>query len=256
MSRNRGGTWRVAALAGVALMVAATGGCGDVFPGDEVRETERFAWEGDTLRIESDHADVHVLPGAGDGIEVERRLRGQAATGGNASWTLEDGTLRLTVKCEGITFGCGGEYHVRVPENAGVDVESGQADVRIKGVERPSSVETRHGDITVDGAAERLRLESVHGDVRVDGAPARVTATAKHGDVRLVLTEAPESVVTKTSHGDILVGVPAQGGQRYQVTARSEGGDVISQLTPDPDSPRTITADSTNGDVRLERRRD
>lgn len=250
--------WRVAAVTGAALMASMLAGCGGDLSlvGKETEDTKRFAWKGDTLRIESEYGDVDVVPGAGSGLRVDRLLRGEATKEGNASWALDGDTLRLTVKCEGVSFVCGG-YIVRVPRGTAVEVATKAADVRIDGITR-SSVETDHGDITVDGATDRLSLKSVHGDITAGditakGASTRVTMTSTHGDLRLTLTEAPEKVVAKTTHGDVVIGVPARP-RRYRLDVQSKLGEVTSALREDPDSPRSITAESTHGDIRLKRR--
>src|SRR5260221_4047649 len=105
--------FRATALAAAAAAtVLAVGACGS---SRTVHHQHSFAFAGTRLVVDVDSSDLRLVPGTGPGIDVQRWLRGTAAGPGHASWTLHDGTLRLSVDCTGIVFHCGSAFQVAVP---------------------------------------------------------------------------------------------------------------------------------------------
>jgi hypothetical protein len=98
--------------------------------GGTIHDQRAFLFGGARLVIDDSSSDLHVVPGNGPGIEVQRWLSGTAAKPGHSSWTLSGGTLRLSIDCSGLVFSCGSRFEVAVPPRV-VQVSSGNGDATV-----------------------------------------------------------------------------------------------------------------------------
>lgn len=167
------------------------------------------------------------------------------------------GELRLSSSCP-VVFGgeCNVRYDVAVPAGTLVQAISSAGDIYAEHLraDGPLTLHSSAGDVDVDGiSAPRLKLSSSAGDVTARGVRAdRVDGHSSAGDVALALLTPATRLDADSSAGDVELLVP---NVTYRVDAGSSAGDVDdSGLRTDPDAPRSITAHSSAGDVRIARR--
>ena len=111
---------RIVPILILAATLAVTG-CTDVRAVNEARDDRRaFPFTGERLVIDNHGADLRLVAGGEEAVEVERSLAGKATVDGNASWSLEGGTLRLRVKCSGFVPDCGGRHGCATPRSSEV----------------------------------------------------------------------------------------------------------------------------------------
>lgn len=230
-------------LAAVAALTLGTAGCADLKAIDSVRDDRReFPFSGDRLIVEADGTQLRVVPGDGDAVTVDRHLAGKATTGDNASWSLSDGTLRLTVSCNGFAPDCSALHILAVPAGVAVQMTSRGGPVRSAGFP---------GDLTVTVVDDWLRVEDPVGTLRLTASMAvevtgarstDVTATSRDEDVTLSFAAPPKRVEARAELGDAEIILPA-GPETYRVD-----GDG---LRSDPGSDRTVTAVADDGRTRV-----
>ncbi len=125
--------------------------------------------------------------------------------------------------------------------------------VRALVVDGASDVElgSSAGDVTaIDVTAPSITLSSSAGDVEARRLSAgRIDAGSSAGDVLLSLRTPAERLSAESSAGDVDIVVPDA---VYRLDATTSAGDVDSGgIRTDPDSPRTISAHSSAGDVTV-----
>ncbi|MEO3798867.1 hypothetical protein [Nonomuraea sp. B1E8] len=232
-------------LAAAAVALAATG-CGVELDAAEVRAAESFVLTGPELRIRSSLGGVRVLQGAGGRVEVERWVRGKAADEGNATWSLRDGTLRLSADCTMIMGDCGARYHVRVPPGVRLSVEAADG-VILKGLAQDVDVVSRDR-IQVMGASGRLRLRS-EGSITAEGLTSdAVRCRTVDGRIDVAFDRPPADLDLLSREGMVTAKVPSGS---YAVTATSKEGRARTTVKREAGSSRTIVARSGSGDVRV-----
>ncbi|WP_228977454.1 DUF4097 family beta strand repeat-containing protein [Streptomyces sp. DH12] len=241
-------------LAG-CLVVGGAGvaGCGGVDVAGAPVERKVFPFDGSTLTVDAGDSDVELVPADVADVEVARQVDGWvvAGNGPDASWSLEDGTLTLRVRCEALVENCGARHEVRVPRGVAVTLRGDNGTVTADGFTAALTLRTDNGDLAVRDARGPLDLSSDNGTLRVEGAASKtVTARSENGDVHLALRAAPERVEARSENGGVVVELPAGSGP-YAVDAGSGNGDVRADLPRDPASARSVTARSENGDVTV-----
>jgi hypothetical protein len=224
----------------VLLLTLAAGlaaaGCTDVRAVDEARDDRReFPFTGERLVIDNGGADLRLVAGDGDAIDVERSLTGKATVDGNASWALDGGTLRLRVTCSGFVPDCRGRHIVHLPRGVAVEVRSDAA-VRAVGLGGDLTATVRGSWLRVEDPAGALRLEAEQ-NVEVTGArSADVSARSTGRNVSLAFTGPPRRVEARAT-GSVEVTLPG-GPETYRVDAAPGRGTLRS----DPASTRVVTA--------------
>lgn len=221
--------------------VLAAAGCTDVRAVNEARDDRReFPFTGARLVVDSGGADLRLVAGDGDAIEVERSLTGKATVDGNASWGLDGDTLRLRVTCSGFVPDCGGRHIVHVPGRVAVEVRN-DSPVRAVGLGGDLTATVRGSWLRVEDPAGALRLQAEL-DVDVTGArSAEVIARSTDRDVSLAFAGPPRRVEARGA-GAVEVTLPG-GPETYRVDA-SPGRAALSS---DPASARVVTAVAGDG---------
>lgn len=182
----------------------------------------------DALFVDVAAGDVRVEVGTGDGVTVERAVRGVAGHV-EAVEVVENGVLRVEAACETL-LPCAVDVVVTVPADLPVDVRVGEGDVRLRGLAGDVDVEVGDGHVV----ARDLR------------AP-RVRVQAGWGGAALSFAERPEDVAVSLAVGDVRVDLPAGG---YALDAQGFGPADVSGLGRDPEGPR-VYARTTNGRVTV-----
>jgi DUF4097 and DUF4098 domain-containing protein YvlB len=139
-----------------------------------------------------------------------------------------------------------------VPARTVVSVSTDGGNATITGTTGEVTVSSGGGDLTASHDAGTLTLSTNGGNINGTAlTAARVTATTSGGDIQIQFTTVPRNVTVHTDGGNVTIIVP-RGPTEYKVSAHSDGGTVTDNtLTISPNSPNTITASSSGGDVTI-----
>ena len=184
------------------------------------------------VHIDTDAGPVVVEPTEGDSIDLAVHVSdGLQHTG--VSWEVDGSTLDVRGTCPILnSLWCHADVTIAVPRDIAVRVDSGSGRVTIAG---------RDGAVDVDADDGRVVLRDVTGPVRV---------AADNGRIELSFVVPPDEVVATTDDGGIDIGVP-QGSGPYAVEASSDNGSRTVDVATDPTAPRTISARTDNGAIRI-----
>jgi hypothetical protein len=197
-------------------------------------------------------AQIELLP-SGDGevhVEVTGWYSGSApefavATEQNETvvrggcWTFLLSRCSLTVT-------------VALPATADVRIAGTNGSITASRMTGSLDIDTTNGALRVTDAAGVLDLRTTNGWIQVRGATSpQVSAFTTNGEVELDFTEAPDEAIARSTNGGITVRVPA--GEPYFIDMRTTNGQVQSGFESDRTAERTITAETTNGNISVER---
>ncbi|BCJ38226.1 hypothetical protein Athai_57290 [Actinocatenispora thailandica] len=237
-------------LALVALLLAggALTGCSmDVgLSGKTTHSVRSFDLSADSLTVLADN-DVTVVPGKAGAVTVDRWLTGKAAN--RASWQLHGDELRVTAPCVGVNLNCGARYRVTVPADLAVSLSTDYGEVSAEGLTGGLNVAAEHGDVRLSRMSGPIRVSTDYGQVSADQLRSDdVMARSDNGDISLKFRTAPTRATARSTYGEISLTVPDSS---YHVVTQTKYGDVVSQLTDEPDAKRALTAETDNGDVAI-----
>jgi DUF4097 and DUF4098 domain-containing protein YvlB len=196
-------------------------------------ETAEYTQPLSAMSIRTSTGDVRVAVGApGSPLVVRRMLDWSFGTAGSTE-TVTDGRLDIAARCS-IRLGvgaCSVGYEVTVPPNLAVRLDSDT------------------GDVEVTGPVGNVTASTDIGDVRIEGAKAdRVDASASTGDIDVELASPPRDVAARSSTGDVVVVLPADG-TSYDVRTSTSTGDATVTVPSRPGADRRIDASTSTGDV-------
>jgi putative adhesin len=231
---------------GVLVMVSAllvVGGAAALLIASVASRHERidsFAVRGVLNGVALDVGDGDVeIAGGGQRAQLEVQRTDHYAFGHDAEVqrTVVGGELRLHARCPStLPSGCSMRYRLVVPDNVPVTVRTSGGRVRFNGYRGSARVTTHSGDIDI-GAFCGFSLE----------------ARAESGDIIASAACAPQELSLRSTSGSVSASVPAG---RYQVEAESASGvHTVRGLTAVAESPFSIQALSSSGDVTVEGRR-
>jgi hypothetical protein len=144
---------------------------------------------------------------------------------------------------------CSDDFVIRVPRSVRLRVDAVEIDVR--GTTGAADLTTEGGAIDLEGTRGSVRLSS-HGG-QIDGASlrtTRLTATSYGGNISLAFAVPPRRVDASSLGGHVVVALP-DGPVTYRVDTSTSGGSAETLVRTDPDSERTIRAESHGGDVTV-----
>ena len=242
---------KTSAGAVAALVTVALTGLVGCDSGKTSNDSRSFDFSGPKLTIDIDGPGLNVVPGGSDSsIEVDRTLKGSAD--GNASWSLDNGTLKLAVDCSGIVVTCESKHTVKVPKTTQLVLKGSGSKVEIRGMSGGLTATMRDAPLKIVDPSGDLTLKTVGESTVVTGARSRnVTAEARSdGRVQLSFAAAPERVVAATTEGNLTVQLPG-GSETYRIDAPKNSGTVAS----DRASKRTVDVSSNSGRVRVTKAR-
>src|SRR5690606_10988617 len=181
-------------------------------------DAEAFPHTGDSLTIDVSLGGVRVLPGSRGTVQVERWLRGKAATDG-PSWSLRGGVLRLSADCSMVFGDCGARYHVKVPPGVRLSIEADDG-VVLNGLDQDIDAVSRE-TIKVTRASGRLRLRA-EGPVQGVGITSRdIRVRTDYGKIDMAFTSRPGKLDLESNDGPVTARVPSG---TYAVTAVTQTG--------------------------------
>ncbi|MEV4443050.1 DUF4097 family beta strand repeat-containing protein [Streptomyces sp. NPDC049577] len=235
-----------ALVAGVALA-----GCG-ASAEDAAPEKRTFAISGRQLTVDTDNSAVELVQGADEGrqIKVTRWFDGWALGGtAGVSWAMDGDTLKLRLKCKGLSVGCEAKHRIEVPRGVAVTVEDGNGAVTARGFDADLKLVSDNGALSVRDAKGRLELRTSNGDVTADGIGSRqVSAKADNGGIRLAFAGVPDRVTTENGNGPTRIALP---GTAYRVETGTGNGRTKVDVPTDRSGAHAVSAHSRNGDITV-----
>ena len=265
--RSRG-PWLGLAGLGLALVI---GSFGVVTESETVTEVPVHG-QRDLLGVSSN--DVEVVGGAPAGtIEVTRRFEwGLGGTKPKLNETWDDGGVAISgASCQGVSWRCGVDYIVRVPDNVAVELRGGSGDVVLGGSLGTIDVEVGSGDIEADGLSSAdVRLQTGSGDVDLglDSRASKVDVRTGSGDLDLSLdsdtaasSSAPQrrhrcraavrtdSLDIETGSGDVSVDAPDA--DQFRLDVDTGSGDQNVDVPSSPTADQLIKVRTGSGDVEI-----
>ncbi|HYI33244.1 MAG TPA: DUF4097 family beta strand repeat-containing protein [Glaciibacter sp.] len=149
---------------------------------------------------------------------------------------------------------CSLRITVALPESLPLSADGRNGRISAVGLTGALELETTNGGIDARTVRGDLDLRTTNGGIRVeDSRSADVTASTTNGNVDLYFTQAPQTVDAESTNGPVTVRVPDDG-EEYFVAADTTNGTVDTDTVPsDRRAEREITAETTNGNVTVER---
>jgi hypothetical protein len=167
------------------------------------------------------------------------------------SVTTEGGVLQVRGSCPdfGSNF-CHVRYTIEVPTTMPVSVHA----------EGTIDVTDMAAGLVASTSDSTLTLERVDGDLDLQASQGRILASdirsdtvlarANEGHISLVFAESPTSVTAQADQGSIEIVLPDDT-VAYATTLSANQGNVTDVVDRDLDSPRTIVAHASEGDITL-----
>jgi DUF4097 and DUF4098 domain-containing protein YvlB len=222
----------MAATAGLAATLALAA-CN---PGTDTTETHRYEVNDQVSRLVLDDSAGRVEIVVADGPIAVTETWHYDHDAPKTSHSTNAGTLSLDdgscANHHRFRNGCSVDYSVRVPASTAVEVTAEAGSVEVTGLA---------GDLSVTADAGRVEgtgLSSQHTTVKADA-----------GKVDLGYRTAPTNVHVQAMAGTISVTVPH--GDSYAVDATSDAGHVQVDVPRDDSAPRSITAHSDAGVIKI-----
>jgi len=267
--RSRG-PWLAVAGVGLALIIGSFGVITESETQIEVRP-----FTGDTISFDVSSNDVDIVGGAPAGtIEVTRRFDwglGGTKPKPNETWDA-DGVAISGADCQGVSWRCGIDYIVRVPDSTAVKLRGGSGDVVLGGSLGTIDLEVGSGDVEADALSSAdvllrtgsgdvdlgldsratkvdVRTGSGDMDLRLDSDTGDAVLRAGSGDIDVELPSAPDSLDVETGSGDVSIDAPDADQFRLDVDTGSgdQNVDVPSSATAD----QLIKVRTGSGDVEI-----
>jgi hypothetical protein len=213
---------------------------------------DTYAVEGQALSIDARSADVEVRSGEGSEITLERKFE-RNVFGSDPKEKYEDGKLELRdTGCGFLSFGCDTNYILTVPKDVKVTLEGSSGDLKVSGLQAGADLTSSSGSIEVHNVGGALTMESSSGDLEAQALKATTVSThSSSGSVELDFSAQPQSVEAESSSGDVTIRIPS-GIDPYKVDTDTSSGDEAMSIRSDPAATRTITAQTSSGDVTIE----
>jgi hypothetical protein len=207
-----------------------------------------------SVSVRDDDGNVTIAPGTPAAVVASERYNYAAPA---VAQTLRDGVLSIVARCprQGpVNLGlndCSVDLALAVPRDVTVHVADSLGDITTRDLRGNESVHSDLGDVRIDGVVgNAITATSSEGEVRLVGVRGqKVTLSSDDGDIDATLPAAPRSVVARSSTGDVDLTVPAG---VYAVRTRTEVGTVtVRGVTVSSDAPRSLSAQSDNGDIMI-----
>ncbi|MFG2406946.1 hypothetical protein ACGFR8_21855 [Streptomyces brevispora] len=252
-TRARTRTRTLIASGGAVLVAVALTGCGSTDAVDAPVENKSFAFSGKTLTIDTSNTTLELVPADVKKVEVTRQVDGWVVLGNgpDPSWTMQDGTLTLKVKCAALISNCDSRHQVKVPRGVAVTVRGDNGRIVASGFDTPLDLHSDNGRVTVRDSSGPLKLGSDNGGIVAEGiSGSSVTAESDNGAVRLGFTAVPTLVDTASDNGGVLIELPG-GSTSYAVSTETDNGNTSVEVPRSDDSPHVVKARSNNGEVTV-----
>jgi hypothetical protein len=146
---------------------------------------------------------------------------------------------------------CGVRHTIEVPSGLAVVARADDGTVMLTDLAADVEASSDNGRVELARIEGDVRASSDNGSVSATGLrSARVDARSRNGRVAVELVAPPRSVLATSHNGSVDVVVPDTD-DLYRVEADTRNGAVSTPVRQDPDSDRTITVTSRDGDVTV-----
>jgi hypothetical protein len=146
---------------------------------------------------------------------------------------------------------CNVRYTIEMPSDLAALVDADNGSVTVTDLAADVEASSDNGRVEVARIEGDVRLDSDNGSViATDLRTSTIEATSDNGRVSLELVAAPRTVIADSDNGSVEIVLP-ETDELYRVEASSDNGTVSAPIRQDPDSDRSITATSDNGDVTI-----
>ncbi len=269
-ARRSTGPWLAVAGVGLALIIGSFG-----VITESKTETQVLPFTGNSISFGISSNDVEVVGGAPAGtIEVTRRFNwglGGSKPKPNETWQAGGVTIS-GADCQGVSWRCGIDYVVRVPDTTAVTVRGGSGDVVLGGALGAIDLEVGSGDVEADGlsssdvllhtgsgdvevgldsraAKVNVRTGSGDMDLRLDSDTGSVVLEAGSGDINVELPSAPDSLDVQTGSGDVSIDAPDA--DQFRLDVETGSGDKDVNVTSSNTAEQLIKVRTGSGDVEI-----
>jgi hypothetical protein len=238
-------------VAGITLAAAPAAALGPLH-----HQTLRASVSGKvtSLVVRGDVGDIKVVPGITSQIVAVEQYNFAAP---KLTHSLSDGVLRVSAPCPesgSLNLGlndCSVDFVITVPSAVTVDALDDVGGISVRGLSGHEQLHTDVGEVLVNGvSASSVLATASAGTVRLQDVSARaLTLRSDTGGVVADLSSVPQSVVARSSDGDVNLTVPAAA---YALHVHTDvGSQHVTGIIAESDAPRSITASSDDGDVRI-----
>jgi hypothetical protein len=178
---------RVAGLAGLALVVVATG----PVQGDEW--SHQYPVEGvAALHVKTDDGSVRVEAGGAAAIEARVTTEAWRIAPGEVTITESQsgGRVDIDVRRPAVHSWLGGGHRsisvvLRVPKQADLTIHTGDGSIDVQPVSGHLDLSTGDGSITAEGLQGEIRLHTGDGSIRAAGLAGRLQADTGDGHMKV-----------------------------------------------------------------------
>lgn len=200
--------------------------------------------------IDVDTGSVSVSGSVRSGAVIARSIR-QVLRKPETSAILENGVLMIRSRCGMPALGCNVDHEIEVPATASLDVTTSSGEVTVRNFAASARLTSTSGSISVERlAGESLEIETVAGSIKADAlAMERLVGRSESGSIDVSFKSIPSTLDVASSAGALDVAVPSAS---YKLALSSSSAKVtVTGIEDDQNSPRSITARSQSGRVRL-----
>jgi hypothetical protein len=207
------------------------------------------------LSVNNDVGDIVVVPGSVTRIVAAEQYSFNAPT---VRHSLRNGLLTVVARCPR-TAGpldvglndCAADLVITAPRDVTVDAFDSVGDIRTRDLRGVESLRDDVGDVAVTRVtAFSVRAISSDGVLRLtaERTPS-LDLRSDTGDIHADLATMPRSVVARSSDGDVYLTLPAGA---YAVDTHTDDGTThVHGITEQSDAPRTVSARTAEGDIRI-----
>ena len=164
-----------------------------------------------------------------------------------------NGVTEVTGGCPSQWLGfCSLTMTVELPRELSLTADGANGRIDASGLTGTLRLSTTNGAVATTGTLGRVEIHTTNGAISLrDTASRRVTAATTNGAVEIEFRDAPEVVEARSTNGSVTVRMPAAG-LSFLVDAQTTNGTVDTASVPsDPSARRSITAQTTNGNVTV-----
>lgn len=252
-------SWRAVAIIVLTLGVLAGAGMAwGVMAYRSTATTRTFLGPVTAVELNAEATQVRVEAGAPDRVTVDQRtdwaLRPPAV-----EESLENGTLRITVRCGTVIgpldaepFGCGLLLDIRIPAGVPVHARTTSGGFTARGLFGELRIETTSGAIRLDAVSGPVWAKASSGQITGETLTStRVRAVLTSGQLLLMFARPPEEVTVTATSGQVDLELPADpAGYRIDHSTSSGAVDINPALRSDT-STRHLDIATSSGQISV-----
>jgi hypothetical protein len=193
--------------------------------------------------------------GLGVTLSQDRSTRVAVAMSGNYTGHVPHVSVTRSGSDVTVTAGCSDDCseHLRitVPVGLAVQVNTGNAGIRAKGLTGRLHLTTEQGGVEVDRSSGPLTVRSTYGSVTLaDSSAPNAEVTTTDGAVSASFTAAPASLKVTTGYGGVDLKVPHDATYHVDVHS-SHWSPSVSLPNTATDAPHSVVVKTTGGGITV-----